>query len=52
MPWAWAINAGFSVIGSMLSIILAQFDGFKLIIWTAVALYILAAICYKHLADN
>jgi hypothetical protein len=52
MAWAWGINAGFSVIGSMLSIILAQFYGFKIIIWAAVGLYLLAAVCYERLAKT
>jgi len=50
--WAWGINLGFSVIGSMLSIILAQFYGFKIIIWAALGLYFIAALCYEKLASD
>ena len=42
IPWAWGINSGFSVLGGILSIILAQLIGFNMILVIACLVYLLA----------
>jgi len=49
IPWAWGINSGFSVLASMLAIILAQFSGFSTIMFLAALIYGLALLCYQKL---
>ena len=41
IPWAWAINSGFTVIGSILSIILAMALGFNSVLLIAAGIYAL-----------
>jgi len=42
IAWAWALNSGFSVLGSITAIILAQFLGFSFILLIACLIYIIA----------
>jgi hypothetical protein len=42
IPWAWGINSGFSVLGGILSIILAQLIGFNMILMLACLVYLIA----------
>ena len=42
VAWAWALNSGFSVLGSISAIILAQFLGFSAILLLAVVIYVIA----------
>ncbi len=48
IAWAWGINCGFSVLGSILSIIIAQFQGFNVVIILACVLYLLALLSFKQ----
>jgi MFS family permease len=50
--WAWAINCGFSVLGSILAIILAQFMGFKAVLLLAVLIYLVATLAFRQLVDE
>jgi predicted membrane-bound spermidine synthase len=49
IAWAWGINCGFSVLGSILSIIIAQFQGFNVVITLACVLYLIALVSFKKL---
>lgn len=49
IPWAWGINCGFSVLGSMLAIILAQFMDFKAVLFLALAVYLVAYLVFCRL---
>ncbi len=49
MAWAWGINFGFSVLGSMLAIIVAQLKGFNLVLLLAGFCYILAFLFFDRL---
>jgi len=49
IPWAWGINCGFSVLGSILSIILAQFIGFNAIIMLALVTYLIAFLSFSKM---
>src|SRR4029453_18474183 len=40
IPWAWGINSGFSVLGGILSIILAQLVGFNAVLMLACLVYL------------
>ena len=51
VAWAWGINCGFSVLGSILSIIIAQFQGFNIVLLLAGALYFLALFSFKKLGQ-
>jgi hypothetical protein len=52
IAWAWGINCGFSVLGSILSIIIAQFLGFNVVMAMACALYLLAILSFRKLAKT
>lgn len=53
VPWAWGINSGFTVIGSVLAILLAMVIGFTQVLLLSLAIYVLgtAAMCVynRHL---
>ncbi len=42
IPWAWGINSGFSVLGGIASIILAQLIGFSMVLTLACVVYLVA----------
>jgi len=52
IAWAWGINCGFSVLGSILAIIVAQFLGFNLVMAIAGFLYVVALFSIKRLLDD
>jgi len=52
ISWAWAINGGFSVLGSILSIILAQFMGFNTILMAAVVVYLIGLLAFFRLEES
>jgi len=47
--WAWAINCGFSVLGSILAIIIAQFMGFKAVLLMGFVVYLIAVLSFGKL---
>ena len=49
IAWGWGINCGFSVLGSILSIIIAQFQGFNVVIGMACVLYLTALLFFQKL---
>ena len=49
IPWAWALNCGFSVLGSMLAITLAQFIGFNKILLLGLGIYLIALLAVRRL---
>jgi len=49
IAWAWAINGGFSVLGSILSIIIAQFFGFNDVLYLAAAVYFIGLLAFRKL---
>ncbi len=49
VPWAWGINSGFTVLGSILAIMLAQFLGFKVVLLIASICYLLASLAFWRL---
>jgi hypothetical protein len=46
VAWAWGINSGFTVLGSAVSIMIAQFTGFTIVLLVAVGCYVLAAMSF------
>ena len=50
IAWAWGLNSGFSVLGSILSIMLAQFYGFNFIIILALGIYWTAIVSFGRIA--
>lgn len=52
IAWAWGINCGFSVLGSILSIIIAQFRGFNMVLILACILYFLAYLSFKRMGRH
>lgn len=48
IPWLWGINGCFSVISSILSVILAMSFGFSFVLCLAAVLYLLALIAVKQ----
>ena len=51
LPWAWGINSGFSVLGSILSIILAQFFGFNTILMLALVIYLIGLLSFRKMSQ-
>jgi len=49
IPWAWGINGFFSVIGTSATVLVAIEWGFKSVVLTALALYILSAVIYRRI---
>jgi len=46
VPWAWALNGFFTVVGGFLAVVLSIFWGFTIVIWIALAIYALAGVSY------
>ena len=44
MPWAWGLNAGFSVFGAILSMLVSLGWGYSSAWWTFSAIYLLGAV--------
>jgi len=49
VPWAWAINGSFSVISSVLAVMVALSWGFSLVLWLGAAAYALALFAFAPL---
>jgi hypothetical protein len=52
IPWAWAINACFSVLTPILTIILAIVFGFKIVLWLGTLAYLFAFVSLKRLINT
>jgi hypothetical protein len=51
IPWAWGINSGFSVLGGISSIILAQLIGFSMVLTLACLVYLVAGHSLTRMLD-
>jgi hypothetical protein len=49
VPWAWVINGSASVIGSIITVMLAMARGFTSVFWAAAVLYLVAALASARL---
>jgi hypothetical protein len=49
VPWAWVINGSASVIGSIITVMLAMARGFTSVFWVAAVLYVVAALASARL---
>lgn len=49
VPWAWGMNGYATVIGSVLSVIIALNFGFRIVLLTAILIYILAYVMLRRL---
>ncbi|HVX28351.1 MAG TPA: hypothetical protein VHB70_18535 [Parafilimonas sp.] len=45
IPWAWGVNGFFTVIGSVMALILSMMLGFQAVLWIAIAIYLLSMFC-------
>ncbi len=52
IPWAWGINAGFTVIGSVLSIAAAMKFGFSTVLLLSAALYLCALLLIRRYEET
>ncbi len=41
IPWAWGVNGFFTVIGSVIAIILSMMTGFQSVLWIAILVYLI-----------
>lgn len=41
IPWAWGVNGFFTVIGSVITLILSMIIGFQAVLWIAIVIYFL-----------
>lgn len=44
IPWAWGVNGFFTVIGSVVALILSMMIGFQAVLWIASAIYLVSMI--------
>ena len=49
VPWAWAINGSFSVISSVLAVMVALTWGFAAVLWLGAAAYGVALLAFGRL---
>jgi Spermine/spermidine synthase domain len=42
IPWAWGVNGFFTVIGSVVGIILSMMIGFQYVLWIAISIYLIS----------
>jgi hypothetical protein len=49
VPWAWAINGSFSVISSVLAVMIALSWGFSAVLWLGAAAYGVALLVFGRL---
>ena len=49
VPWAWAINGSFSVISSVLAVLVALSWGFSAVLWLGAAAYAVAWLAFRRL---
>jgi hypothetical protein len=49
VPWAWVINGSASVIGSIVTVMLAMSRGFTSVFWVAALMYVIAALASMRL---
>jgi hypothetical protein len=49
VPWAWAINGSFSVVSSVLAVMIALSWGFSAVLWLGAAAYGLAFLAFRGL---
>ena len=42
IPWAWGVNGFFTVIGSVVAIILSMMIGFQAVLWIAISIYLIS----------
>lgn len=52
LPWAWGINGCASVVGALSASLCAVHLGFRAIVLTAVAAYVVAAFAYARIAST
>jgi hypothetical protein len=52
VPWAWAINGSFSVISSVLAVMIALTWGFATVLWLGAAVYGLALVAFGRLGKG
>jgi len=50
IPWAWGLNSGFSVLGGILAISLAQFHGFNFVIRLALVIYLFSFLAFMMMS--
>jgi len=51
VPWAWALNAGASVMGSVLAIGVSMNLGYRYVWWCGVCAYLIACLCIRSVAS-
>lgn len=42
IPWAWGVNGFFTVIGSVIALMLSMMIGFQAVLWIAIAIYLIS----------
>jgi hypothetical protein len=42
IPWAWGVNGFFTVIGSVIALMLSMMIGFRAVLWIAILIYLLS----------
>ncbi len=52
VAWGWAINGFFSVIGSTLTTIVSMAFGFRVVLFTSIAMYLVAIVLLRQLVER
>ena len=50
--WAWGINSGFTVLGSTVTLVIAQFLGFNVVLLLAASLYLAAPLAFRWMSRS
>jgi hypothetical protein len=47
IPWAWGVNGFFTVVGSILALMLSMMIGFRAVLWIAIGIYLVCMLLLK-----
>ena len=52
IPWAWGVNGFFTVIGSVVALILSMMIGFQAVLWIAIGIYLASMFFISRASSN
>jgi hypothetical protein len=52
IPWAWGVNGFFTVIGSVVAIMLSMMTGFQSVLWIAIATYLVSMLVVTNVSGS
>ena len=52
IPWAWGVNGFFTVIGSVMALMLSMMIGFQAVLWTAILIYLACMLLARRMSGS